>query len=160
VKRDVIFYQLFQRFPNLFFDLIGRPQLQGYRFNSVEVKEPTFRIDGVFLPPENASPKLIFFVEVQMQKDEFLYNRFFAESMLYLHRNPIYDDWFGVVLLKSRRIEPKKHNPASIAVRRPSSPTHLSGRIRGSRRSIYWITIDPFNPGNSKTDAESGKTID
>jgi predicted transposase/invertase (TIGR01784 family) len=82
--------------------------MQGYRFDSVEVKEPTFRIDGVFLPPESASPKLIFFVEVQFQRDDALYDRFFAESMLYLHRNPIYDDWYGVILLKSRRLEPKR----------------------------------------------------
>jgi predicted transposase/invertase (TIGR01784 family) len=108
VKRDVIFYQLFQRFPNLFFDLIGRSQMEGYRFDSVEVKEPTFRIDGVFLPPESAASKTIFFTEVQFQRDETLYDRFFAESMLYLHRNPIYDDWYGVILLKSRRVEPKR----------------------------------------------------
>ncbi|MBE9013296.1 Rpn family recombination-promoting nuclease/putative transposase [Pseudanabaenaceae cyanobacterium LEGE 13415] len=108
MKRDVIFYQLFQRFPNLFFDLIDRPQMQGYRFDSVEVKEPTFRIDGVFLPPESASPKTIFFVEVQFQRDDALYDRFFAELMLYLHRNPIYDDWYGVILLKSRGLEPKR----------------------------------------------------
>jgi predicted transposase/invertase (TIGR01784 family) len=108
VKRDVIFYQLFQRFPNLFFDLIGQPQMQGYRFESVEVKEPTFRIDGVFLPPESASTKKIIFVEVQFQRDDSLYDRFFAESMLYLHRNPVYDDWYGVILLKSRRLEPKR----------------------------------------------------
>jgi predicted transposase/invertase (TIGR01784 family) len=82
--------------------------MQGYRFDSVEVKEPTFRIDGVFLPPESASPKTIFFTEVQFQRDEALYDRFFAESMLYLHRNPIYDDWYGVILFKSRRLEPKR----------------------------------------------------
>lgn len=77
VRRDTIFYQIFQRFPSLFFDLIGQPpaQAQGYRFESVEVKEPNFRIDGVFLPPDNASPKMVFFVEVQFQKDQALYHR-------------------------------------------------------------------------------------
>lgn len=108
MKRDVIFYQLFQRFPNLFFDLIGRSQMQEYRFDSVEVKEPTFRIDGVFLPPESAASKTIFFTEVQFQRDETLYDRFFAEALLYLYRNPIYDDWYGVILLKSRKLEPKR----------------------------------------------------
>lgn len=63
MRRDAIFYQLFKRFPNLFFALLNCPpeQAQGYRFESVEVKEPTFRIDGVFLPPEEASPRTVFF---------------------------------------------------------------------------------------------------
>jgi predicted transposase/invertase (TIGR01784 family) len=109
VKRDAIFYQIFQRFPSLFFTLIDQPpeQARGYRFESVEVKEPTFRIDGVFLPPETASPKIVFFAEVQFQKDETLYDRFFSESLLYLYRNRRrYDDWYGVLLFQSRSLEP------------------------------------------------------
>jgi predicted transposase YdaD len=82
-------------------------QAQGYRFESIEVKEPNFRIDGVFLPPESASPKIVCFAEFQAQRDEELYHRFFAESMLYLHRNPdLFDDWYSVVIFASRRIEP------------------------------------------------------
>ena len=51
----------------------------GYRFNSVAVKEPRFEIDGVSLPPEG-EPGAVFFVESQFQKDERLYERFFAEG--------------------------------------------------------------------------------
>ncbi len=110
MRRDAIFYQLFQRFPSLFFTLLDRPpeQARGYRFESVEVKEPTFRIDGVFLPPESASPRILFFTEVQFQKDESLYHRFFSESLLYLYRNQSrYDDWYGVVIFPSRSLEPE-----------------------------------------------------
>jgi predicted transposase/invertase (TIGR01784 family) len=110
VKRDAIFYQIFKRFPSLFFTLLDQApeQAQGYRFESVEVKETTFRIDGVFLPPDNATPKTVFFCEVQFQKDEDLYYRFFSESLLYLYRNrSLYDDWFGVVLFPSRTLEPE-----------------------------------------------------
>jgi predicted transposase/invertase (TIGR01784 family) len=110
VRRDAIYYQLFQRFPSLFFTLLDQPppQASEYRFESVEVKEPTFRIDGVFLPPETASPRLVFFTEVQFQKDGALYHRFFSESLLYLYRNRTrYDDWFGVVILASRSVEPE-----------------------------------------------------
>ncbi len=72
------------------------------------MKEPTFRIDGVFLPPETASPKVVFFAEVQFQKDESLYDRFFSESLLYLYRNrTLYDDWYGVLIFHSRNLEPK-----------------------------------------------------
>ena len=109
MRRDAIFYQIFKRFPSLLFTLLEQPpeQARGYRFESIEVKEPTFRIDGVFLPPENASPKVVYFAEFQFQPDELLYHRFFSESLLYLRRNPtLYDDWYGVVIFPSRSMEP------------------------------------------------------
>jgi predicted transposase YdaD len=45
VKRDSIYYQIFKRFPALIFELVDdRPeQAQNYRFESVEVKETSFR---------------------------------------------------------------------------------------------------------------------
>lgn len=116
MRRDAIFYTIFQRFPSLLFELIDDrpPDAQQYRFESVEVKEPTFRIDGVFLPPENASAKVIFFAEVQFQRDESLYHRFFSESLLYLYRNQaLYDDWHGVIIFPSRNLE-----PTNIAIHR------------------------------------------
>lgn len=109
MRRDAIFYQLFKQFPDSLFELVGELNIEarGYRFESVEVKEPTFRIDGVFLPPEGAAPKVVVFAEVQFQKDPALYDRFFAESFLYLYRNRIYDDWHGVVIFPSRSLEPE-----------------------------------------------------
>ena len=109
MKRDSIYYQIFKRFPRLLFELIDYhpEQAQNYRFESVEVKETAFRIDGVFLPPEGATPRIIFFAEVQFQKDEALYYRFFTESMMYLNRNRFqYDDWYCVVILSDRSLEP------------------------------------------------------
>lgn len=109
MKRDSIYYQIFKRFPGLLFELVDDPpqEAQNYRFESVEVKETAFRIDGVFLPPEGATSKIVFFAEVQFQKDEALYYRFFTESMMYLNRNRFqYDDWFCVVIFPSRSSEP------------------------------------------------------
>ncbi len=109
MKRDSIYYQIFKRFPALLFELVDdRPQqAQNYRFESVEVKETAFRIDGVFLPPLDATPKIIFFAEVQFQDDETLYHRFFTELMIYLYRNRFQcDDWRGVVIFPSRQLEP------------------------------------------------------
>ncbi len=109
MKRDSIYYQIFKRFPALIFELVDdRPQqAQNYRFESVEVKETSFRIDGVFLPPEGATKRIIYFAEVQFQSDEGLYHRFFTESMMYLNRNRSeYDDWYCVVIFPSRSLEP------------------------------------------------------
>lgn len=110
MRRDAIFYQIFKRFPSLLFTLVDQPpeQAQRYRFESVEIKEPSFRIDGVFLPPDDDATKTIFFAEVQFQKDDDLYHRFFCESFLYLYRNrTLYADWQGVVIFASRSLEPE-----------------------------------------------------
>ncbi|HEY9649002.1 MAG TPA: DUF2887 domain-containing protein, partial [Chroococcidiopsis sp.] len=57
MKRDSIFYRLFQQSPSLLFELLETPPANAadYRFDSVAVKEPKFEIDGVFLPPETDS---------------------------------------------------------------------------------------------------------
>ncbi|MBD2772575.1 Rpn family recombination-promoting nuclease/putative transposase [Iningainema tapete] len=109
MKRDSIYYQLFKRFPGLLFELVDNPpeQAQNYRFESVEVKETALRIDGVFLPPEGTTPRIVFFAEVQFQRDEALYYRFFTETQMYLNRNRFqYDDWYCVVIFPSRSLEP------------------------------------------------------
>jgi predicted transposase/invertase (TIGR01784 family) len=113
MRRDPIFYQMFQRFPQLLFDLIGeRPNnAQEYRFDCVAVKEPKFEIDGVFLPP-NSEPGTVYFCEVQFQKDEELYERLFGESLLYYYRNSnLFSDWQAVVIYPSRSTEQSKVYP-------------------------------------------------
>lgn len=67
MRRDPLFYKLFQQSPELLFDLIEtKPDnASGYRFDSVAVKEPKFEIDGVFLPPENQIGA-VYFCEIQM----------------------------------------------------------------------------------------------
>jgi predicted transposase/invertase (TIGR01784 family) len=89
MRRDSIFYKLFPQSPNLLFELLrDSPENAGeYKFDSVAVKEPKFEIDGVFLPPESEGAGVVYFCEVQFQKDERLYERVFAESSLYFYRN-------------------------------------------------------------------------
>lgn len=107
MRRDSIFYQLFDRSPTLLFDLLSEPpeNAENYRFESVAVKEPTFEIDGVFLPPDGTAG-IVFFTEVQFQKDEKLYERAFAESFLYFYRNRAqFGDWRLVFIYPSRSTE-------------------------------------------------------
>jgi predicted transposase/invertase (TIGR01784 family) len=108
MRRDSIFYALFQRSPNLLFELLDviPDSASQYRFESVAVKEPKFEIDGVFLPPQSADPGVVYFCEVQFQKDEKLYERLFGESFLYFYRNrDLFADWEAVVIYPSRSIE-------------------------------------------------------
>ncbi len=61
----------------------------------------------MFLPTEAAASQTVFFVEVQFQKDQSLYHRFFSEILLYLRRNPNqYEDWQGILIFPSRGLEP------------------------------------------------------
>ncbi|KAM3114330.1 Rpn family recombination-promoting nuclease/putative transposase [Phormidesmis sp. 146-33] len=114
MRRDPLFYKLFQQSPELLFDLIGsRPSnAANYRFDSVAVKEPKFEIDGVFLPPETDEPGTIYFCELQMQKDDELYERLFSESALYFYRNSSrFSDWQAVIIYPSRAVEQSKVYP-------------------------------------------------
>ncbi len=108
MKTDSIFYRLFQEFPNIFFELIGNsPETaKGYQFSSVEVKQTSFRIDGVFLPETEELP--VYFVEVQFQKDPEIYLRLFTEINLYLRQNQPENDWVAVVIYPTRGIDTAK----------------------------------------------------
>jgi len=100
MKTDKIFYTLFQAFPELLFQLIGEsPEFaQDYEFKSIEIKELSFRLDGVFLPSENHPDHSIYFVEVQFQPDPDFYWRFFTEIILYLNQHKPIRQWQAVVL--------------------------------------------------------------
>jgi predicted transposase/invertase (TIGR01784 family) len=106
MRRDTIFYQLFQQSPTLLFELLPQPPENAarYTFEAVEVKETGFRMDGVFLPPDVSGT--IYFSEAQFQKDELLYERMLAEISIYIyrHRDRICD-WQAVVIYPSRSIE-------------------------------------------------------
>ena len=106
MRRDSIFYQLFRQSPTLLFELL--PQLpvnaQGYIFESIEVKETAFRIDGVFLPPNPAG--IVYFCEVQFQLDELLYERMLSEIAIYTYRNrERFANWQSVVIYPNRNTE-------------------------------------------------------
>jgi predicted transposase/invertase (TIGR01784 family) len=105
VKTDSIFYRLFETFPESFFDLLNLPPetVNHYQFCSLEVKQLAFRLDGVFIPDKLNDP--IYFVEVQFQKDERFYSRFFSEIFLYFHQSELSQNWQGVIIYPHREIE-------------------------------------------------------
>lgn len=109
MKTDNLFYHLFNDLPEAFFALIGLPESEarGYVFKSVELKQAAFRIDATFQPKDEARP--MYFVEVQFQRDEKFYRRFFAETVLYLHQYEVHD-WRGVVIFPNEKIEPSFKN--------------------------------------------------
>ncbi|TYQ30883.1 Rpn family recombination-promoting nuclease/putative transposase [Pseudanabaena sp. UWO310] len=106
MKTDTLFYQLFQSFHTLLFELIDRPiaEAEGYKFSSAEIKEKAFRFDGIFMPETNDKP--IFLVEVQFQPKEDFYSEFLAEIFLYLNQYRPIQDWQAVAIFAKYNSEP------------------------------------------------------
>ena len=105
MRTDTIFYQLFLTFPNLLFELIEKPLADSeyYQFISEEVKEKSFRFDGIFMP--NRKDKPIYFVEVQFQNKPDFYWEFISEINLYLNQYKPAQDWKAVALFAQRSFE-------------------------------------------------------
>jgi predicted transposase/invertase (TIGR01784 family) len=106
LRTDTIFYQLFQTFNNLLFELLDQPSDPTYQFVSVEVKERAFRFDGIFTPPLEATEKLIYFVEVQFQPKSSFYDEFLGEVFLYLSQFTPQNDWKAIAIFPKRSLEP------------------------------------------------------
>ncbi|MEO0853030.1 MAG: Rpn family recombination-promoting nuclease/putative transposase [Cyanobacteria bacterium J06648_11] len=113
MKTDSLYYKIFAAAPRIFFELIDRPVSSEHRFDSVEVKQTAFRIDGVFLPQPTADDPTVYFVEVQFQPNDALYQRLFAEIALFLKHHPATQNWRAVVLFARRSFEPSE-SPAYV----------------------------------------------
>ncbi|WP_071518278.1 DUF2887 domain-containing protein [Geitlerinema sp. PCC 9228] len=97
MKTDHSFYQLFQQFPESFFEMIGSAsQAENYRFDAIEVKEVAFRMDGAFLPKDNAIDSPIYFIEVQFKNQ--IYARLLSEIFIFLRRHHPQQLWQAVVI--------------------------------------------------------------
>ena len=121
MQTDKIFYNLFQAFPSIFFDIIGNTIVNpdSYEFTSVELKETAFRIDGIFLPTEETPEQPLYFVEVQFQLDPTFYRRFFAEIFLYLRQNQSVDFWRAVVIYPKRSLDSDDQKPYKLLLNSP-----------------------------------------
>ena len=107
MKTDTLFYQLFQTFHTLLFELIDRPvsEAEGYQFRSVEIKEKAFRFDGILVPRQKNKP--IFLLEVQFQAKPDFYWEFLAEIYLYLNQTRPEQNWQAVAIFAKHSFEPK-----------------------------------------------------
>jgi predicted transposase/invertase (TIGR01784 family) len=109
VQTDSLFYQLFQNCPSVVFELLGdsSPRSSTYSFSSQEVKQTSFRIDGILVPPIYAIDLPIYFVEIQGYRDTQgnLYPGFFSEIFLYLNDYRPVNDWRAVLIFTKKRLD-------------------------------------------------------
>ncbi|MDZ4872557.1 MAG: hypothetical protein CLLPBCKN_001945 [Chroococcidiopsis cubana SAG 39.79] len=128
----------------MLFELLTNPPANAdkYRFDSVAVKEPKFEIDGVFLPPVEESPGVVYFCEVQFQKDERLYERVFAESYLYFYRNR---DRFSnlqiVIIYPSRSLEQSDLLPYLSQLNSPQVNRIYLDELGDIRSLPVWVAL-------------------
>ncbi|WP_017327454.1 Rpn family recombination-promoting nuclease/putative transposase [Synechococcus sp. PCC 7336] len=139
MRTDSIFYTLFATYPASFFQLQGQTDTDAdaYRFDSIEVKQTVFvrdkafRIDGVFVPKDERSPKPVWFCEIQFQPEDKIYRRLFGELFLYLRYPDRIPDWRASVIFPSRRAD--------------THDTHLYSDLLQSPR-VTRIYLDELNP--------------
>ena len=108
MKTDIIFYEIFKEFPNIFFELIGKPDTNSniYQFTAPEIKQRTFRLDGVFSPLTEFTQEPLYFVEIQFYKDEEFYDRLFTSIFLYFSQyQPLNPHWYAIVIYERRSRE-------------------------------------------------------
>ncbi|MEC4804630.1 MAG: Rpn family recombination-promoting nuclease/putative transposase [Jaaginema sp. PMC 1079.18] len=107
MKTDTLFYEIFQNFPRIFFELIDcDPELANeYQFVSQEFKQVAFRVDGLCVPLDANSHRPFYLIEVQFQSDETFYYRLLGELFLYLKQYNSSLPWQVVVIYPTRSCE-------------------------------------------------------
>ena len=114
MKTDSLFYRLFRNHPRLALDLLGlNYSADSYRFGAEEVKQTSFRLDGVFTPLSDDAEQPYIFAEIQYQPDPDFYDRLFSEIALYLRINKPTHPWVALVIYPTHGIE----RPANIGFR-------------------------------------------
>ncbi|MBD2570894.1 Rpn family recombination-promoting nuclease/putative transposase [Anabaena lutea] len=145
MKTDSLFYEIFQADPSIIFELINSkfPRNATYSFTSVEVKETSFRMDGILIPPIYATDLPIVFVEVQGYRDtkKVLYSSFISEIFLYLYDYQPVNDWEGVLIFTKRSLD-------------PGLPRNY--RVFGSSEQFHRIYLDELN---ENTDISLGLSL-
>jgi predicted transposase/invertase (TIGR01784 family) len=109
VQTDSLFYEICHD-PSIVFELIGNVSARNitYSFASQEVKQTSFRIDGILVPPIYATDLPVVFVEVQGYKDskKILDSSVFSQIFLYLHDCQPVNDWQAVLVFTRRSLDP------------------------------------------------------
>jgi predicted transposase/invertase (TIGR01784 family) len=112
VKTDTLFYDLVRELPQLFFQLIGKPETDPniYTFTAQEVKDQSFRLDGLLSTVTGSENEPLYLVEFQTYKDEEFYERIFGQLFVYFRQyRPLNPQWYVIVIYDRRSNETPPH---------------------------------------------------
>lgn len=94
----------------------------------------------MFLPSE--ADGTVYFCEVQFQKDEQLYERTFAESLLYFYRNRSrFSDWQTVIIYPSRSTEQSNTHPYRALLNSDQVHRVYLNELGNIRSLPIWIAL-------------------
>ena len=101
---DKLFFWMFQNHPDSLLRLLRDlpADATGYRFSAPALKEREYRLDGLFLPPENRPDLPAVILEAQMAADPGFLRRLYTESSRWLQQQPEIDKWRVVVICPQR----------------------------------------------------------
>jgi predicted transposase/invertase (TIGR01784 family) len=112
MKTDKLFYNLVRQLPEIFFQLIGKPNTDPniYTFIAQAVKEQSFNLDGLLCTIAGHDTEPLYFVEAQAYKDEKFYERFFGQIFVYFGQySPPNTKWYAIVIYDRRSRETPPH---------------------------------------------------
>lgn len=162
MKRDSIFYKLFQQSPSALFDLLKVPpaNANSYSFDCVAVKESKFEIDGVFLPPEGEGRGIVYFCEAQFQKDEMLYERLVSEATLYFYRNrEKFSNWRAIVIYPSKGVEQSDLLPHEELLKSGKIHRVYLNKLGNIRKLPIWVALMVLTAKSEKTAPEEARYL-
>jgi predicted transposase/invertase (TIGR01784 family) len=112
MKRDPLFFRLFEELPTCFFQLVGRPaaDAQRYELEAIEYKSTAVRLDGVFRPRDpDAGPAYIW--EAQFYQSDKLYANLLTKIGRFLEHGDAGQDWVAVAIYPNRSLEQQNLRP-------------------------------------------------
>ena len=151
MNTDRWYYRVFQSAPDLIRELLPGsaaanalgldPEAPGdrlYRFEALEIKELSHRLDGVLWPrettgcAETGSPDLpVVLLEVQMHPDAGFQHRLAAESLRLLQKHPKLEHLEVVVLTPHRRLRIGPQRPPRL--------------LQAVLQEIHWISLEELS---------------
>ena len=101
---DKLFYAIFQDNPDLIVRWVDDlpADAAGYSFSAPVLKEREYRLDGLFLPPDDRVDLPAIVLEAQMAADADFLLRLYAESARFLQQSKWEREWVVVVICPNR----------------------------------------------------------
>ena len=133
VASDKLFYWLFQKHAERLQPLVAAvlPRMEGYVFSAPVLKEREYRLDGLFLPPDDQPDLPVLILEAQMAADSGFLPRLYAETSRLLQQmdrqGRAICRWQVVVICPSRELNFGNRLPVQEFV----------------RERVVWIELQP-----------------
>ncbi|MEC4812724.1 MAG: Rpn family recombination-promoting nuclease/putative transposase [Scytonema sp. PMC 1069.18] len=162
MKTDILFYELIQELPQVFFELIGKPDTDPniYEFTALEIKQQSFRLDGLFSPLEGFDNEPLYFVELQTYTDEEFYERLFGEIFVYFRQyKPINSEWYAIVIYDRRSHESPPHARYQVLMDNHVRRIYLNELSRETEDSVGVGITKLFVETPKKTPALAQKLV-